>query len=49
MFCNVFVYLQLIMKTAMEYDLGLDLRTAAYISSVSKIFRVYNEAGLTFT
>merc|ERR1719384_2037358 len=27
-----------IMKTAIEFDLGLDLRTAAYINSVSKIF-----------
>ena len=38
-----------IMQTAMRFDLGLDLRTAAYISSIEKIFRVYNEAGLTFT
>ncbi|KAK2174181.1 hypothetical protein NP493_819g01029 [Ridgeia piscesae] len=38
-----------IMQIAEEYDLGLDLRTAAYISSVSKIFNVYREAGLTFT
>ncbi|KAK2159990.1 hypothetical protein LSH36_142g04066 [Paralvinella palmiformis] len=38
-----------IMRTAMNYDLGLDLRTAAYISSIEKIFKVYNEAGLTFT
>merc|ERR1712241_791132 len=28
-----------IMDTAMSYDLGLDLRTAAYINSVSKIFK----------
>lgn len=38
-----------IMKTAMSYNLGLDLRTAAYIMSVEKIFKVYEEAGLTFT
>jgi len=38
-----------IMRTAVQYDLGLDIRTAAYISSIEKIFRVYNEAGLTFT
>ncbi|KAI0213222.1 Glutamate dehydrogenase 1, mitochondrial [Lamellibrachia satsuma] len=38
-----------IMKTAKKYDLGLDVRTAAYITSIEKIFKVYNEAGLTFT
>lgn len=38
-----------IMTKARDFDLGLDLRTAAYISSVSKIFNCYNEAGLTFT
>lgn len=38
-----------IMKTAMEYKLGLDLRTAAYITAIEKIFVVYREAGLTFT
>jgi glutamate dehydrogenase (NAD(P)+) len=40
---------QQIMMKAMEYDLGLDLRTAAYINSVSKIYNCYREAGLTFT
>ncbi|ESN91383.1 hypothetical protein HELRODRAFT_70241, partial [Helobdella robusta] len=38
-----------IMQKAKEFDLGLDIRTAAYISSVSKIFHCYDEAGLTFT
>lgn len=38
-----------IMVKAKEYNLGLDLRTAAYISSVSKIFHCYEESGLTFT
>lgn len=38
-----------IMMTAMEHNLGLDIRTAAYISSVEKIFKNVNEAGLTFT
>jgi len=37
------------MECAKVYDLGLDLRTAAYISSVSKIFNCYKEAGLSFT
>ncbi|BFZ03355.1 hypothetical protein BsWGS_06394 [Bradybaena similaris] len=38
-----------IMRTAQEYNLGLDLRTAAYMSAIEKIFDVYQEAGLTFT
>ncbi|XP_067671443.1 glutamate dehydrogenase, mitochondrial-like isoform X2 [Haliotis asinina] len=38
-----------IMKTAMKYNLGLDMRTAAFITSIEKIFGVYQEAGLTFT
>jgi len=37
-----------IMNTAITYDLGLDLRTAAYINSISKICLVYRDAGLTF-
>ncbi|RUS89092.1 hypothetical protein EGW08_003155 [Elysia chlorotica] len=38
-----------IMKTAMEYNLGLDIRTAAYMSAIEKIFDVQQEAGLSFT
>lgn len=38
-----------IMRTAMKYNLGLDLRTAAFITAIEKIFKVYNDAGLTFT
>merc|ERR1712001_607026 len=37
-----------IMDTAMSYDLGLDIRTAAYINSITKIFQTYMAAGLTF-
>lgn len=37
-----------IMKTCKGYKLGIDLRTAAYINSVEKIFQTYSEAGLTF-
>ena len=37
-----------IMNTAVNYDLGLDLRTAAYINSIAKIFKTYQNAGLTY-
>ncbi|GAB1602822.1 glutamate dehydrogenase, mitochondrial-like [Argonauta hians] len=37
-----------IMRAASKYNLGLDLRTAAYITSIEKIFKVYEDAGLTF-
>ena len=37
-----------IMKTTIDMNLGLDLRTAAYINSISKIFTTYQAAGLAF-
>jgi len=38
-----------IMTVAMELDLGLDLRTAAYVHSISKIFDTYRDSGLAFS
>merc|ERR1712168_407522 len=38
-----------IMKTAMCLDLGLDLRTAAYVNSITKIFDAYKSAGLAYS
>lgn len=37
-----------IMNTSVKYDLGTDLRTAAYINSIAKIFKTYRDAGLTY-
>ncbi|CAF0941981.1 unnamed protein product [Rotaria sp. Silwood1] len=37
-----------IMQTAQAYKLGLDLRTAAYVTSLEKIYNVYSAAGMTF-
>lgn len=39
--------LQQIMKTVTDYELGLDLRTAAYICALVKIYNIYQEAGVT--
>uniref|UniRef100_A0A3Q2CE77 Glutamate dehydrogenase n=1 Tax=Cyprinodon variegatus TaxID=28743 RepID=A0A3Q2CE77_CYPVA len=38
-----------IMQTANRYNLGLDLRTAAYVNAIEKIFKVYRDSGLIFT
>jgi|ERR1711973_678154 len=37
-----------IMKTVDKYNLGIDLRTAAYINSVTKIFNTYKTAGMAY-
>ncbi|XP_075248439.1 glutamate dehydrogenase, mitochondrial-like [Convolutriloba macropyga] len=37
-----------IMTSCELYNLGIDLRTAAYINAIEKIFQVYQVAGLTF-
>merc|ERR1712123_359676 len=37
-----------IMATTIKMDLGIDLRTAAYVNSISKIFTTYKSAGLSF-
>ena len=43
------IFLQQIVNTTRTYGLGLDIRTAAYVNAIEKVFKVYNEAGFTFT
>ena len=38
-----------IMAIAHKYDLGLDVRTAAYIAAIEKIYKVYLNAGISFS
>ncbi|CUT98844.1 glutamate dehydrogenase [Echinococcus multilocularis] len=38
----------IVMDTCESYNLGLDLRTSAYISAIEKIFYTYHASGLTF-
>lgn len=37
-----------IMRTSVKYNLGLDIRTAAYVNAIEKIVKVYEAAGFTF-
>ena len=36
-----------IMNTSNKYNLGLDIRTAAYVNAIEKIVKVYLSAGFT--
>ena len=38
-----------IMRTDRKYNLGWDLRRAACLNATEKVFKVYNEASVTFT
>jgi len=37
-----------IMRTTQKYQLGLDIRTAAYVNAIEKIVKVYQSSGFTF-
>ena len=39
---------QAIIQTAQDFNLDLDIRTAAYVTALEKIFSVYSAAGMTF-
>ncbi|CAF2049727.1 unnamed protein product [Rotaria magnacalcarata] len=37
-----------IMETSLRYKLGLDIRTAAYVNAIEKIYKIYASAGIAF-
>lgn len=37
-----------IMNTSLKYNLGLDIRTAAYVNAIEKIVKVYDTAGFSY-